>query len=376
MRVAFYAPMKPPDDPVPSGDRRLARALVAALKNCGHDVFLASRFRTYEGQGSGQRQHEIRRDAEREIADWLGNFQDPPPDLWFSYHVYHKSPDLLGPAISARLGIPYVIAEAMHAPKQMHGPWSLGHRSAAAAIRQADAVICVNPDDMECLRNLRADNGNLHYLRPFLERRATLQEISADRRHHLAARYRLDAERPWLVTTAMMRPGAKAESYKCLAEAVTLLTEERFHLLIAGDGPAAEEVHRRFAGESRATFLGRLTAPELEELYAAGDLFIWPAVREGFGMALLEAEAAGLPVVAGHTPGVASIVADNVSGLLTSPSDTEAFASAVRALLHDPARRRDMGAAARRKAGTEHSMERATAEIANILEPLSVRRVA
>ena len=51
MRIAFYAPLKPPDHPVPSGDRRVAQLLLAALRRAGHEPVLASRFRSFEGQG-------------------------------------------------------------------------------------------------------------------------------------------------------------------------------------------------------------------------------------------------------------------------------------------------------------------------------------
>ncbi|MCH8138397.1 MAG: glycosyl transferase family 1, partial [Proteobacteria bacterium] len=55
MRVAFYAPMKPPGHPVPSGDRKLARLFMAALARGGHEVDLACRFRSWEGIGDGAR---------------------------------------------------------------------------------------------------------------------------------------------------------------------------------------------------------------------------------------------------------------------------------------------------------------------------------
>ena len=56
MRIAFYAPMKPPDHPAPSGDRRMARLLMAALDAGGHSVELSSRFRSYDGAGAAERQ--------------------------------------------------------------------------------------------------------------------------------------------------------------------------------------------------------------------------------------------------------------------------------------------------------------------------------
>ena len=51
MRIAFYAPLKPPDHPMPSGDRRVAQLLWEALRGAGHAPFLASRLRSYDGVG-------------------------------------------------------------------------------------------------------------------------------------------------------------------------------------------------------------------------------------------------------------------------------------------------------------------------------------
>ena len=59
MRVAFYAPLKPPDHPVASGDRAMARALIAALRAAGHDVSVASRLRSYDS-GDPARQMRLR----------------------------------------------------------------------------------------------------------------------------------------------------------------------------------------------------------------------------------------------------------------------------------------------------------------------------
>ena len=60
MRVAFYAPLKPADHPVPSGDRQLARALLQALRAGGHETFVASRFRSYDRTGDAARQARLR----------------------------------------------------------------------------------------------------------------------------------------------------------------------------------------------------------------------------------------------------------------------------------------------------------------------------
>ena len=75
---------------------------------------------------------------------------------------------------------------------------------------------------------------------------------------------------------------------------------------------------------------------ELAGVYAAADLYVWPACNEAYGMALLEAQAAGVPVVAGREGGVADVVADGATGLLVEPRSPTAFAAAVRSLLARP----------------------------------------
>ena len=95
---------------------------------------------------------------------------------------------------------------------------------------------------------------------------------------------------------------------------------------------------------------GALGPAALARRLAAADLCVWPAVNEAFGMALLEAQASGLPVVAGASGGVGEIVAAGASGLLVPPGDATGFAAAVRRLIVDRGLRAALcrgGAAAR-----------------------------
>jgi hypothetical protein len=142
MHIAFYAPMKPPDHPVPSGDRRMAQLLIQALRCAGHRIALASRLRSYDGTGDAATQRRVRTAGRRLAARYAARYaerqRNDPPDLWFTYHCYHKAPDHLGPAVADALDIPYVIADASVAPKQAHGPWADGFAAANAAICRAD----------------------------------------------------------------------------------------------------------------------------------------------------------------------------------------------------------------------------------------------
>src|SRR5580692_5812505 len=152
MRIAFYAPLKPPDHATPSGDRRIARLLLEALRLAGHEPFLASHLRSFDPIGRERRQKQLaahaRQAAERLIARWRAR-PGTAPELWFTYHLYYKAPDWLGPAVSAALDIPYVVAEASFAAKRAGGPWDIGHRGVEAALRQADRVIGLNTADRD-----------------------------------------------------------------------------------------------------------------------------------------------------------------------------------------------------------------------------------
>jgi glycosyltransferase involved in cell wall biosynthesis len=361
MRIAFYAPLKPPDHPVASGDRAMGRALIAALERAGHDVRLASRFRSFDA-GDAARQARLR-DLGRRLADRLcrryaGSWR---PDLWFTYHLYHKAPDWLGPAVSGHLGIRYVLAEASHAPKQAGGRWALGHAAAADAIRLAARIFQPNPADAECVAPLLAAPNRQVALPPFLDT-GRFRAPGRPESRAAAADFNLDTEALWLLTVAMMRADQKLESYRLLAEALSGIGHLPWTLIIAGVGPAEAEVRQAFArfGE-RVRWVGLLDPDVLARLYRAADLFVWPAIKESYGVALLEAQAAGLPVVAGRSGGVAAVVADGETGLLPPEGDARAFAAAVAALAGDAPRRARMAAAAEARAAREHDIAGAAA---------------
>lgn len=349
MRVAFYAPLKPPDHPTPSGDRRIARLLMAALKAGGHTPVLASRFRSRDAAGDI--------DGKIEARGWilagqcLRRLQADPPAAWLTYHLYYKAPDWLGPPVSQALGIPYLVAEASLAPKRASGPFARGHQAVVEALSHAAAVLALSRLDMECLA---PETPHLHHFPPFL-----------DARPFTAARH---ADGAQLLAVGMMRADAKLASYRLLAEALQRILDRPWRLRIVGDGPARAEVESAFAPlANRTVFHGAATPEEMPMLYAAADLLVWPAVDEAFGMALLEAQASGTPVVAGGYGGVPEIIADGVSGLVTPPGDVPALAAAVAALLDDPTRLHSMGKAASAHVRDHHDLPEAARRLDAIL---------
>jgi hypothetical protein len=356
MRIAFYAPMKPPNDPVPSGDRRMARLLMNALTLAGHDVELTSRVKSRDGTGDAAKQMTIRARGEAASRSLIARYRKNPPEAWFTYHVYHKAPDWIGPAVAETLGIPYVIAEASYAPKQAGGRWDMGHRAAAQAIGRADAIIGLNSNDAACVRPLVKPGAQMVAMRPFLDAAPFTRPRATP------------GKTPLMLAVAMMRAGDKLASYRVLADALAQLGELDWQLLVVGDGPARREIEALFPTRSR--FVGEVPAERLPEIYAAADLYVWPSVREAYGMALLEAQASGVPAVAGAVGGVGDIVRDGETGLLTKEGDATAFAEAIRTLLADPARRARMGARAREVVAHDHTIARAAEVLDRVLKDI------
>lgn len=349
-RVAFYAPLKAPDHPTPSGDRRMGRLLIQALEATGAEVSVATDFRSHDQQGDPLRQMSLRATgtamADRLIAQYRALQPRDRPTAWFTYHLYHKAPDWLGAKVSTALEIPYLVAEASFAPKQAGGPWDLGHQAAAQAIGAANWVFCLTQLDMACVEPLVPDGHQLVFLPPFLDASAILE--GRRDRATLAARHRLDPDRRWLLCVAMMRPGDKLHSYQRLGAALDRLGREDWQLLVVGDGAARAEVEAALAPiAGQCAMLGAVPPSALPEIYRGCDIYVWPGVGEAYGMAYIEAQAAGLPVVAGHERGVPDVVRNGETGLLTAPGDDGAFAEAVGRLLDDDQLRAGLGNAAR-----------------------------
>jgi glycosyltransferase involved in cell wall biosynthesis len=364
MRIAFYAPLKPPDHPSPSGDRTVARLLIKALKLDGIEVEVASQLRTRVASDNEAAQHQMAAKGQATATRLIAHYRALPkrqrPRAWFTYHLYYKAVDWIGPKVAAELDLPYLLAEASHAPKRATGPYAFSHAAAEAAIKQAAAIFCLNPMDKECLSAICAKK-RLIDLPPFLDLKHFAPHLP-DRdiaRLKLSQHYRLDPTMPWLLAVGMMRPGDKLASYRMLAEAARHLGRP-YQLLIVGDGEARHEIERAFHPVARhVAWLGLVEHASLPEIYAAADLSVWPAINEAFGMALLEAQACGCPVVAGRSGGVPAIVEDGKTGWLSEPGDSAGFAADIEHALDSDLR--PLRIAAREKALRMHDIDAASA---------------
>ncbi len=136
-------------------------------------------------------------------------------------------------------------------------------------------------------------------------------------------------------------------------------------LLVVGAGPKQRE-YRRYVGLRGirdVEFLGRVTDDEKVRYFASADIYCAPNTgQESFGIVLLEAMAAGVPIVASDIHGFKRVVERNVQGLLVEPRNPRALAAALYALARDPDLRHEMGEAGRTRA-PEFTWDRVTERI-------------
>lgn len=146
-------------------------------------------------------------------------------------------------------------------------------------------------------------------------------------------------------------------------------------LVIAGDGPEWEELRALAVSldvSSRVLFLGFVE--DVPGLLADLDVFVLSSHQEGHPLALLEAMAMGVPVVATDITGVAETITDGVDGILVPPGDAGALAEAIKAVGRDPDVASRMGRGARKKVEREYTVERMVRRTAVLYDGLLAER--
>ncbi len=155
----------------------------------------------------------------------------------------------------------------------------------------------------------------------------------------------------------------KGHGYLVEAAAGVIPQAPNFHLLFVGDGELREELQtqtRRLGLEKHIHFLGLRS--DVPALLAASDYFVLPSLWEGLSMALVEAMASGLPIIATAVSGTTQVMIPGETGLLVPPGDVDGLKQAILRLLADPARARAMGAAARQHVAAQFGAEKQAAD--------------
>ncbi|MDQ7841235.1 MAG: glycosyltransferase [bacterium] len=285
-------------------------------------------------------------------------------------HCHSTKAGLLGRVAARAAGIPAVLFTAHGWP--FAGSWwppiirALLVLAERAAARFTTTIICVSHHDREAA--LRAGIGPP-------ERLVVIPNGIAPE--------------PWLADSAA-EEGGRGTGEPCTAVMVGRFKEPKdpvtlvnawarvgaaHRLLLVGDGPMRPEVEalvRKQGLEGRVAVLG--ARDDVPVLLRSSDIFVLSSRWEGMPLAVIEAMMGGLPVVATDVGGVSEAVVNGETGLLVPPGNADALSVALDRLLTDPALRRRMGEAGRRRALEHFTEERMLAETAAVYErALSVR---
>jgi glycosyltransferase involved in cell wall biosynthesis len=257
-------------------------------------------------------------------------------------HTHLFQADAIGRVAARLAGVPVIV-------KSLHnmGQWKKGRHVLADRLlgRWTDKTICCSHFQREvaCAQEgIAADAAvTIHHgvrmsrFQPPVDRDAVLRSLG------------LRADR-LTIGTVGRNVAEKGQSYLIEALPSILLRHPNVQLLIVGDGHLRGKLQARIAAlgcESRVCLAG--ARPDIPEMLAVMDVFAFPSVSEGFGIAVAEAMATGLPVVASDIRPLSEIVVPGETGFLVPPRDASAIAAAIVSLLDDDSLRRRLGAAGR-----------------------------
>jgi glycosyltransferase involved in cell wall biosynthesis len=230
-------------------------------------------------------------------------------------------------SVAARLGTRAPLVTTVH------GLADADYPRAARLLRRSDLVVAVSQDVADRLTTAGLPEQQLRVIENAVADAGDVDRATA--RRELG----LEPDRPVVLCVARL---AAPKRVDLLLDAWPALGTQAL-LLVAGDGPDRPALERRAAGlEGRVEFLG--DRRDVRRLLAAADLLVLPSDREGLPMTVLEAMAAGVPVVASAVGGLASFDPDTIE--LVTPGSADAVGAAVVRVLADPDRSRHLAASA------------------------------
>ena len=342
--------------------------------------------------GNGYRTKVLCFHGEGSATDGL-NGQVPVEALGFPYHMrlrdlrrlrqaiarerpalvqcFHTGPNRWGPVAARMAGVKRTVLGLQNVfpgqtLRERAVDW-LTFRMASCAVSCSEAVrrFHTGPKRLSAAKITTIHNGvDVDRFRPGGDRMHLRRELGLDEHHLLVG------------AVAHLTP---QKGHRHLLEAarqvVQRLPETVF--VLVGDGslrPELEEMVNAWKLQENVRFLG--VRRDIPELLGSLDLFVLPSVWEGLGVAVLEAMACELPVVASRVDGIVEMVVEGVTGLLAPPKDAEALHVALTTLLESPAERERMGLAGRERAVSRFSTKAMVERYRGIYEGLLERRAA
>jgi glycosyltransferase involved in cell wall biosynthesis len=237
------------------------------------------------------------------------------------------------------------------------------------ACRAADRLVAVADSQRAAIvRHLRVPSDRIRTIVNGV--RPNAYAGCARLREDVLSEFSIDPSRTVFGCVAVMRP---AKGLNHLIPAVKLLAEHvpRCQVIVVGGGPLEPTIREqaREAGLSdRILFTG--WRHDVDRLMAAFDVFVSSSLAEAFAMVILEAMAAGVPVIATDIADNRAVVADGESGLIVPPADPASLAKAMKFLAQEPATRRAFGEAGRSRWSARYTVDAMVSQYAQLYDQL------
>lgn len=196
----------------------------------------------------------------------------------------------------------------------------------------ADAILTINREDWNFAKK-HFHHPRILYL-PGIGVDVDRFSKTPDRTIDLRSIFRLRKDEKVMISVGEMTAN---KNHRTILNALTLSPLRNVHYIIVGGGvcrPRLEEYAASLNISNRVHFLGYRS--DVASLLHASDVFVFPSYREGLPVALMEAMAAGVPIVASRIRGNVDLIEDGVNGFLCDPRDAEGFASKIQKLLEKP----------------------------------------
>jgi glycosyltransferase involved in cell wall biosynthesis len=353
MRIAFHAHRASYLEPAPSGDCVFVEALLAGLRERGHEVEVVSRIDVRDFWRGRLPMRRLLAEA-ISVRRRMRRFS---PDAWIVYGASATYPDLFG--WWQRPSRYLLIATGIGKPDRMPRPWRWAFpRAHRRALTRADVVAVYRPTSRDRLRALGVDDARIRLL---LLASPNWESVppQAEARQRLG----LPSDAPVVLSVSRL-PGArddgrpwKTEMVLELLSAAASLPPEVI-LVHVGDGPGrdrVEETAKELGLDGRLRLAGAVEHADVVWYFAACDFLAFPDLRDFPWLAVLEAQSCGRPVVTTKTRSAEMTVDAGKTGLLSG--DLNEFGADIAALALDRSRCRSMGIAARDYIERTHTMQ-------------------
>jgi len=381
MLVALYTPLSASSDQESMLDWRWYLAWRDALTALNCTIEDGSDFPTLYSGSHKYQQDRIRslafNHADRLANKWMARLRDKRPQLWITLQPYHQAPDWVGMHVCQELKIPYLVVNPTIIPEEVAGFWRDGYQQTMEGIQRASKVIVQSFENQATLKILIAATDHdkkLQLLKPFINPE---DYLAARKDHHasrqdVAQKFRMDPNKIWLLAVAPFQAGLVMDSFRLLAESLTMVKDPPWQLMVLGSGSKLDLVREAFAGlPAQTVFSYNVSADAVHHHYfGAADVFVWPALNPGQNYALLEALAAGLPTVTGKSRFNQELIAPNQTGLIVKDNNPWAMAEGISRLIENPTLRQQFSKASIAKVQADHHYRQALPILKTLFQQL------